>query len=149
MDSTMQTARRVRWGVLSLANIAVKAVIPAIQASRNGELTAVASRQLTRAERFAAELMSDVEKGLTADDVAERLKEDAMRAFASNDAVNTLGSIHNLPTPCMGPDEILVRVHAAGLGRPAVSNSRASRSPDRARVFACEEGALNTLSRGR
>ena len=29
MDSTMQTARRVRWGVLSLANIAVKAVIPA------------------------------------------------------------------------------------------------------------------------
>src|SRR5258708_1083746 len=55
MDSTMQTARRVRWGVLSLANIAVKAVIPAIQASRNGELTAVASRQLTRAERFAAE----------------------------------------------------------------------------------------------
>ena len=55
MESKMQTARRVRWGVLSLANIAVKAVIPAIQASRNGELTAVASRQLTRAERFAAE----------------------------------------------------------------------------------------------
>ncbi len=43
----------VRWGVLSSANIGVKAVIPAIQASRNGRLVAIGSRDLARAERVA------------------------------------------------------------------------------------------------
>jgi D-xylose 1-dehydrogenase (NADP+, D-xylono-1,5-lactone-forming) len=43
----------IRWGVLSSANIGVKAVIPAIQASRNGRLVAIGSRDLARAERVA------------------------------------------------------------------------------------------------
>src|SRR5579862_915431 len=43
----------VRWGVLSTANIGLKAVIPAIQASRNGWLVAIASRDLASAERVA------------------------------------------------------------------------------------------------
>ena len=47
--------RRVRWGVLSTANIGRWAVNPAIQASRNGELVAVASRDADRAQRFAKE----------------------------------------------------------------------------------------------
>jgi hypothetical protein len=72
-----------------------------------------------------------------------------MRQRCLTDAFNTPGFIHNLPTPCMGPDEILIHVCEAGLGRPFVSNSRASRSPDRARVVACDEGELKTLSRGR
>jgi len=42
-----------RWGVISTANIGVKAVIPAIQASRNGRLVAIGSRDLARAERVA------------------------------------------------------------------------------------------------
>ena len=46
---------RVRWGILSSANIG-RRVIPAIHASRNGEVAAVCSRSTERAEAFAAEL---------------------------------------------------------------------------------------------
>ncbi|MDX1495553.1 MAG: Gfo/Idh/MocA family oxidoreductase, partial [Longimicrobiales bacterium] len=45
----------VRWGVLSTANIGRAAVNPAIQASSNGELVAVASRDADRARAFASE----------------------------------------------------------------------------------------------
>ena len=45
---------KIRWGILSTANIG-RRVIPAIQASCNGEVTAVASRSLERAQTFAAE----------------------------------------------------------------------------------------------
>ena len=38
--------RRIRWGVLGCAGIAEKAVIPAIQSSRLGRVTAIASRDL-------------------------------------------------------------------------------------------------------
>lgn len=48
-------ASPVRWGVLSTANIGRWAVNPAIQASRNGELLAVASREESRARMFADE----------------------------------------------------------------------------------------------
>ncbi len=44
---------RLRWGVLSTANIGRAAVNPAIRASRNGELVAVASRDAARAREFA------------------------------------------------------------------------------------------------
>lgn len=46
---------RIRWGVISTANIGRAAVNPAIQASSNGELLAVASRTGERATTFAAE----------------------------------------------------------------------------------------------
>jgi predicted dehydrogenase len=45
--------RRIRWGVLSTANIGRAAVNPAIQGSRNGTLVAVASREAGRAAEFA------------------------------------------------------------------------------------------------
>ena len=44
----------VRWGILSTANIGRAAVIPAIEDSTNGEVVAVASRERSRAEEFAA-----------------------------------------------------------------------------------------------
>ncbi|MBF6589664.1 MAG: Gfo/Idh/MocA family oxidoreductase [Ktedonobacterales bacterium] len=44
----------VRWGVLSTANIGVKEVIPALIASHNSELVAVASREVARAQGMAA-----------------------------------------------------------------------------------------------
>lgn len=47
--------QRVRWGVLGTANIGRAAVNPAIQASSNGELVAVASREGERAWAFAAQ----------------------------------------------------------------------------------------------
>ena len=46
---------KVRWGVLSTANIGRWAVNPAIQASSNGDLLAVASRDEKRAKEFAAQ----------------------------------------------------------------------------------------------
>lgn len=47
--------RKIRWGILSTARIGRGAVIPAIRNSSNGELIAVASRDLDRAKAFAAE----------------------------------------------------------------------------------------------
>ena len=46
----------VRWGILSTANIARKAVAPAIVASANGVVEAVASRDARRAHDVAAEI---------------------------------------------------------------------------------------------
>jgi len=47
---------KLRWGILSTANIGRAAVIPAIKASRNGDVRAVASRNRERAYAFASEL---------------------------------------------------------------------------------------------
>jgi predicted dehydrogenase len=43
----------IRWGILSTANIGRVAVVPAIQASSNGEVVAVASRDRSKLEAFA------------------------------------------------------------------------------------------------
>ncbi|MBN8620244.1 MAG: Gfo/Idh/MocA family oxidoreductase, partial [Anaerolineae bacterium] len=48
--------RKIRWGVLSTAGIGKRRVIPAMQLTTNGEVTAVASRNLERARTFADEL---------------------------------------------------------------------------------------------
>ncbi len=46
----------IRWGVLGVASIALRAVIPAIQRARNGRLVAVASRTPDRADETARRL---------------------------------------------------------------------------------------------
>ncbi len=46
----------IRWGVLSTAKIATEKVIPALQQSRFGKVTAIASRRLDVAEQAAARL---------------------------------------------------------------------------------------------
>lgn len=45
---------RLRWGVLGTAGTARAHVVPAIQASSNGSVTAVAGRDADRSEKFAA-----------------------------------------------------------------------------------------------
>ncbi len=47
---------KIRWGILSTASIARNSVIPAIQTSKNGEVVAIASRTLKKAQTFANEL---------------------------------------------------------------------------------------------
>ncbi len=47
---------KVRWGVLSVANIGVRAVIPAIQHARRSQLVAIASRTADRAQEAAQRL---------------------------------------------------------------------------------------------
>lgn len=54
MNMTMNMT--IRWGILSTANIARAAVIPAIQAATNNEVVAVASRNTERAQAFANKL---------------------------------------------------------------------------------------------
>jgi predicted dehydrogenase len=48
--------KKVRWGVLGVAGIAVKKVIPAMQQGLWSEVTAIASRDTSRAERASREL---------------------------------------------------------------------------------------------
>lgn len=50
------TERKVRWGVISTANIGRRAVLPAIKYANNSELVAVGSRTLEAAQAFANEL---------------------------------------------------------------------------------------------
>jgi predicted dehydrogenase len=47
---------KVRWGVLGVAGIAVRKVIPAMQAGERTEITAIASRDLSRAKAAASSL---------------------------------------------------------------------------------------------
>ncbi|HSO38290.1 MAG TPA: Gfo/Idh/MocA family oxidoreductase, partial [Labilithrix sp.] len=46
----------VRWGILGCGSIASSAIAPAIRWSEDGELLAIASRDLARATAKAAEL---------------------------------------------------------------------------------------------
>ena len=66
---------KVRWGVLSTANIALKKVLPAMQRSPWCEITAIASRDLSRAKEAAAALQIENAYGsyeeLLADDRVE------------------------------------------------------------------------------
>ena len=47
---------KVKWGVLGVANIATKKVIPAMQKGEMSEVAAIASRDRTNAEQAAKEL---------------------------------------------------------------------------------------------
>ncbi|HEV2281465.1 MAG TPA: Gfo/Idh/MocA family oxidoreductase [bacterium] len=47
---------QVRWGVLGVANIGMRVVLPAIQQSRNGRIVAIASRDAARAAEAAHRL---------------------------------------------------------------------------------------------
>src|ERR1039458_10656748 len=55
-QGTIRFMKKVRWGVLGVANIAVKKVIPAMQHGEYCEVTGIASRDLARAETAAREL---------------------------------------------------------------------------------------------
>jgi predicted dehydrogenase len=48
--------RKVRWGVLGAARIAINKVIPAMQLGEHSEITAIASRNLEKARQAAAQL---------------------------------------------------------------------------------------------
>jgi predicted dehydrogenase len=48
--------QRVKWGILGVANIAVKKVIPAMQLGQWSEITAIASRDLSKAQSAAQQL---------------------------------------------------------------------------------------------
>ena len=51
---------KVRWGVLGVAKIAVQKVIPPMQQAEHCDVVAIASRDLSRAEKAAKDLGIDV-----------------------------------------------------------------------------------------
>src|SRR5216683_5704273 len=53
---TMAVQRKVKWGVLGVANIAVRKVIPGMQAGEWSDIAAIASRDLGKAENAAQTL---------------------------------------------------------------------------------------------
>ncbi len=48
-------SEKIRWGILSTADIARRALIPAIQNSKNGEVVAIASRTYENSKKIAVE----------------------------------------------------------------------------------------------
>lgn len=48
--------KKIQWGIIGCANIATGAVIPGIQQSKTGEVAAIASRSLDKAEQTAKQL---------------------------------------------------------------------------------------------
>ena len=48
--------KKIRWGILSTANIGMEKVIPAIQQSAHSEVVAIASRDLSKAQAAASKL---------------------------------------------------------------------------------------------
>jgi D-xylose 1-dehydrogenase (NADP+, D-xylono-1,5-lactone-forming) len=74
--ATVPADRRVRWGILGVADIARKRVVPAIAASATGEVVAIASRDAARAEAAARQLGIPRSYGAYAD----LLRDDAVDA---------------------------------------------------------------------
>src|SRR5437879_3228364 len=58
-EEKAKMGRRLRWGVLSTANIGLVKVIPGIQRSSNGVVVALASRNVERGRIAAAKLGID------------------------------------------------------------------------------------------
>jgi predicted dehydrogenase len=52
----MQSSKQIRWGILSTANIARKAFVPGVAASKNGTVVAIASRSVEKAQEAATQL---------------------------------------------------------------------------------------------
>ena len=48
--------KKINWGILGAAKIAVNTVIPAMQAGEFCEISAIASRDLEKSKRFAEQL---------------------------------------------------------------------------------------------
>ncbi|CAI6087721.1 Gfo/Idh/MocA family protein [Cohnella sp. JJ-181] len=67
--------RKLRWGILGCAGIAVRAVIPGLQQSERGVVAAIASRDLDKAKQTAEQLGIDAAYGsyeaLLADDTID------------------------------------------------------------------------------
>ena len=65
--------RRVRWGVLGTANIALERTIPALAQIDNAECVAIASRDGVKAQKAAAALAHEFPNGSEEDILSEGL----------------------------------------------------------------------------
>ncbi|NDJ60795.1 MAG: Gfo/Idh/MocA family oxidoreductase [Chloroflexi bacterium] len=104
---------QIRWGILSTANIGRKAVIPAIQASRNGVVAAVASRSAEKAETFARDL-------------------NIPQAYPTYEALIAAPDIDAIYNPLPNADHAAWSLRCAEAGKPALCEKPLARDGDEA-----------------
>lgn len=116
--------KKIRWGILSTARIG-RRVIPAIQASRNGEVIAVCSRSLDRAEAWASQ-------------------HNIPRAYGSYEQLFADGDIDAIYNPLPNSLHAEWSIRCAGAGIPTLSEKPfASDAPEaQSIVDAFEESAV-------
>ncbi|HEX8996323.1 MAG TPA: Gfo/Idh/MocA family oxidoreductase [Ktedonobacterales bacterium] len=125
-DGMRSTDELTRWGVISTANIGVKAVIPAIQASRNGELVAIGSRDLARAERVA-------------------LRERGVRAYGSYEALIDDEAVQAIYIPLPNAQHLEWTIRALRAGKHVLCEKPLGLTVDETRRMfdvSAESGAL-------
>lgn len=117
---------KIRWGILSTANIGRKKVIPAIQQSSNGIVAAVASRHLSRAQAFAADL-------------------DIPTAYGSYEDLITDPNIDAIYNPLPNSEHATWSVRCAEEGKPVLCEKPLASNADEAQFMVntfAEEGVL-------
>lgn len=116
----------VRWGVLSTANIGLRAVLPAIIAARNSQPVAIASRALAAAERVAADVPG-------------------MRAYGSYEALLDDPAVEAVYIPLPNALHAEWTIRAARAGKHVLCEKPLGATPDQVREMAAacrEQGVL-------
>jgi D-xylose 1-dehydrogenase (NADP+, D-xylono-1,5-lactone-forming) len=119
-------AEPVRWGVLSTANIGLRAVLPAIIAARNSQAVAIASRTQAAAERIAADVPG-------------------MRAYGSYEALLDDPAVEAVYIPLPNALHAEWTMRAARAGKHVLCEKPLGATPDEARAMAAtcrEQGVL-------
>jgi len=104
---------KVRWGVISTANIGRRRVIPAIQESSNGEVVAVSSRSQAKADEFAAEF------GIP-------------NAYGSYEALIASGAVDAIYNPLPNSEHAAWSIRCAEAGIPTLCEKPLASSADEA-----------------
>ncbi len=106
--------KKFRWGVISTANIARTAVIPAIKESRNGVVLAVASREEAKAQAYTDDLSIE-------------------RSYGSYEALLADPDIDAIYNPLPNDGHLEWSVAAAKAGKPTLVEKPIGRNADEAR----------------
>jgi len=77
-------SKKVRWGVLGVAKIATQKVIPAMQQGEWSEIVGIASRDLAKAQRGAADLKIPKAYGSYEELLADPENRSCLQSFAES-----------------------------------------------------------------
>jgi predicted dehydrogenase len=122
--------KKIRWGILGTASIAHRRIVPAIQASRNGVVAAVASRSLEKARLFADEKAIPL-------------------AYGSYDALLADPTIDAIYNPLPNSEHAEWSIRAAEAGKPVLCEKPLARdAAEAARVVEVFESRQLLLAEG-
>lgn len=108
--------RKIRWGILSTANIGLRRVVPAIQQSGNSEVIAVASRSLDKAKQFAAE-------------------RNIPKAYGSYEALLADPEVDAIYNPLPNSEHAVWSIRCAEAGKPVLCEKPLARSATEAQTM--------------